>query len=250
MSGASKNKSKHGTAPPERTRIRDPHLTRQKILRVATEEFAARGYDGARIDGVISRLRISKNLLYHYFASKEELFLRVMERAYASMRTRQNDIAMLGHDPVADMRALVIHMVRYFAQEPEFISLLATENIHKAEHIRHSEVIREMYNPLKATVQRVLREGQRQGVFRSDVDWVDLYISISGMASYFVSNRYTLSFVLGVDLSKPGRLARRLEHVPEMVLAYLCATSPRDRRGRRRPVRRAATRAREAPGTR
>lgn len=207
-------------------RIRDPRQTREKILRVATLEFAARGYDGARIDGIVARCGISKNLLYHYYAGKEELFLRVMERAYAAMRMRQNDIAMLGHDPVADMRALVVHMVMHFAEQPEFIALLATENIHMARHIRRSTAIGHMYNPLKATIQRLLVEGQRQGVFRADVDWVDLYVSISGMASYFVSNRHTLSFVLGVDLAKPGRLKRRIEHVPDMVIAYLCAKPP------------------------
>lgn len=206
-----------------RVRIRDPHLTREKILRVATQEFAARGYDGARIDGIIARCGISKNLLYHHYESKEDLFLRVMERAYAAMRVRQNDIALLGHDPVADMRALVVHMVEHFAEQPEFIALLATENIHMARHISRSTAIRDMYNPLKATIQRLLREGRRRGVFRADVDWVDLYISISGMASYFVSNRYTLSFVLDVDLARPGRLKRRIAHVPDMVLAYLCA---------------------------
>lgn len=221
-------------AAPARVRIRDPQWTREKILRVATDEFAAHGYDGARIDGIIARCGISKNLLYHYYAGKEELFLRVMERAYAAMRARQGDIAMLGHDPVADMRALVVHMVEFFAEQPEFISLLATENIHHAEHIRRSTAIPGLYNPLKAAIQRALREGQRQGVFRADVDWVDLYVSISGMASYFVSNRYTLSFVLGVDLSTPGRLARRREHVPEMVLAYLCSKPPATSRGPRR----------------
>lgn len=235
-SGVRKSTKLPSEKRPGRTRIRDPQWTREKILRIATQEFAALGYDGARIDGIVARCGISKNLLYHYYVSKEDLFLRVMERAYAGMRARQNDVSMLGHDPVADMRALIVHMVEYFAEQPEFIALLATENIHKARHIRQSTVIRGMYNPLKATMQRVLREGQARGVFRADVDWVDLYISISGMASYFVSNRYTLSYVLGVDLSRPGRLARRLAHVPEMVLAYLCARpgTAASRAGRRR----------------
>jgi TetR/AcrR family transcriptional regulator len=223
MTRAKKASLRVPKAPAARVRIRDPQRTREKILKVATQEFALLGYDGARVDGIVARCGISKNLLYHYYTSKEDLFVRVMERAYAAMRARQSDVTMLGHDPVADMRALIVHMVEHFAEQPEFIALLATENIHKARHIRQSAVIRGMYNPLKATMQRVLREGQGQGVFRPDVDWVDLYISISGMASYFISNRYTLSYVLGVDLSKPGRVARRIEHVPEMVLAYLCA---------------------------
>jgi AcrR family transcriptional regulator len=41
----------------------------------------------------------NKNLLYHYFGSKEGLFLSVLERAYADMRERQNEMALIGLPP-------------------------------------------------------------------------------------------------------------------------------------------------------
>ena len=144
-------------------RVRDAHRTRERILALATEEFAARGYDGARIDAIVKRCRMSKNLLYHYFDGKEALFIEVMERAYASMRTRQNEVTLTGRDPKGDMRVLVLHMVRHFTEEPEFISLLATENLHKARHIRKSKVIADMFNPLIGALKRLIREGQQQG---------------------------------------------------------------------------------------
>lgn len=177
-------------------RIRDARRTRERILAAATKEFAARGYDGARVDAIVKRCDMSKNLLYHYFDGKEALFIEVMERAYASMRSRQNEVMLTGRDPEGDMRVLVLHMVRHFAEEPEFISLLATENLHKARHIRKSKVIADMFNPLIGALKRLIREGQQKGVFRKDADWVNVYISIAGLASYFVSNRYTLSTVL------------------------------------------------------
>src|SRR5262245_30833628 len=40
--------------------------TRQRILNVATKEFAAKGYDGARIDDIMRASNVSKNLIYHY----------------------------------------------------------------------------------------------------------------------------------------------------------------------------------------
>lgn len=218
-------------------RVRDARRTRDRILAVATQEFAAYGYDGARVDAIVKRCRMSKNLLYHYFDSKEALFIEVMERAYASMRTRQNEVTLTGHDPCGDMRALVIHMVQHFAEEPEFISLLSTENLHKARHIRKSKVIADMFNPLIGTLKRLVRQGRQQGVFREDADWVNLYISISGLASYFISNRYTLSTVLDVDLSSAARMKRRLQHVPDVVLSYLCNTSGEVKRPKRGRVR-------------
>ena len=218
-------------------RIRDARRTRERILAVATQEFAAYGYDGARVDAIVKRCRMSKNLLYHYFDGKEALFIEVMERAYASMRTRQNEVTLTGRDPRGDMRALVVHMVQHFAEEPEFISLLSTENLHKARHIRKSKVIADMFNPLIGTLKRLVRQGQQLGVFRADADWVDLYISISGLASYFISNRYTLSTVLDVDLTSAARMKRRLQHVPDVVLSYLCNTSEAVQRPKRGKAR-------------
>jgi TetR/AcrR family transcriptional regulator len=218
--------------PGKPARVRDPARTRGKILAFATEEFAARGFDGARVDAIVARCGISKNLLYHYFESKEALFISVMERAYAAMRERQNAVLLGGDDPVADMRTLVVAMVRHFAASPDFIALLATENIHRAQHIAKSHAIQAMYNPLRATLRRLVRDGQARGLFRSDVDWVDLYISISAMASYFVSNRYTLATVLRTDLSTPARLRRRMRHVPDMVIAYLTEGAGSGRRAR------------------
>ncbi|HYG41596.1 MAG TPA: TetR/AcrR family transcriptional regulator [Bordetella sp.] len=204
---------------------RNAQLTKERILNVAFKEFAARGYDGARIDAIVARCKISKNLIYHYFSSKEDLFLQVMERAYGAMRKRQNELALTGDDPVADMRVLVEKTIQHFIEQPEFIQLLATENLHKAAHIRKSSVIPVIFNPLRTALDTILEQGKSKGVFRQDADWIDLYVSISGLGSYAISNRYTLSYVLDVDLGSAERQARRMKHIPDMVMSYLCDLS-------------------------
>jgi TetR/AcrR family transcriptional regulator len=208
-----------------RRRPRNAQATRDRILRTASKEFAARGYDGARIDAIVARCKISKNLVYHYFASKEALFVEVMERAYGAMRERQNELGLTGDDPVHDMRELVLKTTQHFIDQPDFLQLLSTENLHKAVHIRKSKTIAAMFNPLRTMLAEVLEKGKAKGVFRRDADWVDLYVSISGLGSYFITNRYTLSYVLDVDLGAPERVRRRLDHVADMVLSYLCNTS-------------------------
>ena len=79
-----------------------------------------------------------------------------------------------------------------------------------------------MFNPLRTALAEVLDKGKAQGLFRRDADWVDLYVSISGLGSYFITNRYTLSYVLDVDLASPERVKRRLVHAADMVISYLC----------------------------
>lgn len=203
-------------------RPRDAQATRDRIVKIASKEFAAHGYDGARIDAIVARCKISKNLVYHYFAGKEALFIEVMERAYGAMRERQNELALTGANPVEDMRELVTKTIQHFIDQPDFLQLLSTENLHKAAHIRKSKLIPAMFNPLRTALAEVLDKGKAQGLFRSDADWVDLYVSISGLGSYFITNRYTLSYVLDVDLGAPERIERRLHHAADMVISYLC----------------------------
>lgn len=213
------------TAPPPtaaKKRPRNAQASRDRIIKFASKEFATRGYDGARIDAIVARCKISKNLIYHYFEGKEALFIEVMEQAYGAMRERQNELALTGDDPVADMRELVMKTTQHFIDQPDFLQLLSTENLHKAAHIRKSKLIPAMFNPLRTALAEVLKKGKAQGVFREDADWVDLYVSISGLGSYFITNRYTLSYVLDVDLGAPERVKGRLAHVADMVISYLC----------------------------
>jgi len=214
-------KTKQGSAAP----VRNAAATRERILKVAFKEFAARGYDGARIDSIVIRSKVSKNLVYHYFSSKERLFIEVMERAYGDMRKRQNEWALSPEDPVAAMRQLVEKTVQHFLEEPELLQLLATENLHKAAHIKKSSVISALFNPLRKKLSDILEQGKAQGVFRKDADWIDLYVSISGLGSYGISNRYTLSYVLDVDLGTPERREKRMKHITDMVISYLCDLS-------------------------
>lgn len=208
-------------------KTRDAATTRERILTVAMKEFVARGFDGARVDAIVLKSKISKNLLYHYFESKEALFIEVMERAYAAMRRRQDELVSTDDDPVTEMRRMVELTIQHFVDQPSLISLLATENLHKAKHIKQSEVIETMFNPLRSTLSDLLVHGQEKGLFRLDVDWVDLYVSISGLGSYAISNRHTLSYVLGIDIATAERMRKRIEHAANMVMSYLCDVKER-----------------------
>src|ERR1043166_4115363 len=64
--------------PPEtRARVveRDPEATRANILAIATEEFAEKGFSGARVDDIAARTDTSKRMIYYYFGDKEGLFV-------------------------------------------------------------------------------------------------------------------------------------------------------------------------------
>jgi AcrR family transcriptional regulator len=59
---------------------RDAQATRQRLLDAATEEFAARGIAGARVDRIAETAQANKAQIYHYFGSKDGLFDAVFDR--------------------------------------------------------------------------------------------------------------------------------------------------------------------------
>ena len=65
-------------------RRRDAARTRNEILDVATREFAEHGFAGARVDEIAERTRTTKRMIYYYFGGKEQLYVAVLERAYAA----------------------------------------------------------------------------------------------------------------------------------------------------------------------
>ncbi|TCT06101.1 TetR/AcrR family transcriptional regulator [Aquabacter spiritensis] len=202
-------------------RKRDAIQTQERILAAAQAEFARRGLDGARVDAIIARAKVSKNLLYHHFSSKEELYVRVLERTYATLRRRQEEVVLTGLDPVEAMTRLCESTFQTFIDEPDVIVMLNTENLHRGKHIAKSPIIRSLYSRLSESMRTILAEGERRGVFRSGIDPVEFYISISGLGYFYLSNRYTLSMIFDRDLKQPENLARRKAHIVEMALAYL-----------------------------
>lgn len=207
--------------PPESGNIRNAVRTRQAIIDAATEEFATLGLGGARIDAIAARAGINKRLLYYYFGNKEALFQAVLERAYEKIRTAESMLQLDEIDPVEAIRRLVSFTWHYYLGHPEFITLLNSENLHQAIHLKKSERIREMNSPLIETLQQVLERGRAAGLFRAGVDPLQLYISIAGLSFFYLSNRHTLSAVFGRDLRQPKAEAERLSHMTELVLGYL-----------------------------
>ncbi len=208
------------TALPE-TRQRDADRSQAAILQAAREEFAAHGLAGARMDRIAERAELNKRLIYYYFGSKDDLFLAVLERAYADIREAEQALHLDEIEPVEAIRQLVSFTWHYYLAHPEFITLLNSENLHRAEHLKRSDGIQQMNSPLVQLLDGVLERGRRDGVFRAGVDPIQLYISIASLCYFYLSNSHTLSAVFGRDLRAPKAMAQRLSHMTELVLGYL-----------------------------
>src|SRR5690606_14927239 len=115
---------------------------RQRILEVATEEFANHGYDGAKIETIMRKSKVSKNLIYHYFESKKRLFLTVLESDYERVNFATETWPKPNLSPTENILDLISLIFDHWQTSARFIKLLASENFSQGAHIRELDSIR------------------------------------------------------------------------------------------------------------
>jgi len=217
-----KSPGRTGSLPNQRRRtVRASGRTQAAILAAATQEFARHGLGGARVDRIAARAKTNKRMLYYYFGNKDGLFRAVMEETYARIRRAETKLSLLDVDPAEAVRRLIEFTWNYYLAHPEFLTLLNSENLHRAIHLRESAKVREMNSPVIETLGIVLARGRKAGVFRDKVDPLQLYISIAALSYFYLSNNHTLSAVFGRELATPRAHADCLRHMTQVVLGFL-----------------------------
>ena len=205
---------------------RDSAATRAALLSTAISEFADKGFAGARVDEIANRAGVNKQLLYHHFGNKDDLYRVALETVYSEIREKEKALHLGDLSPLEAMRALIGFSFDYLVEHPEFIKLVSDENAQGAPHAAKSDELTEMHWPLVELLRETLRRGAEQGVLRDDMDPVNVYISIAGISYFFFSNNPTLSAIFGKKLNTKEAIARRRKHVIEFALAALTRNQP------------------------
>jgi AcrR family transcriptional regulator len=199
----------------------DAERSKADILAVATEEFATHGLSGARVDAIAKRTRTSKRMIYYYFKGKEGLYRAVLDKAYSEIRSMDSDVGIEDTEPVAAIRKIVETTFDYDETHPFFISLVAVENVQRGRNIAKLPSIRQRNASVIRVLTAILERGARQGVFRNDVDAIDLHLFISSFCVFRVSNRFTFGTIFDCDLSDTTVRTRHKKMFVEAVLRYL-----------------------------
>ena len=206
----------------ERPRQRNAEATRARILAAAKKEFAKKGLSGARVDVISERAKANKRMIYHYFGNKEKLFQSVLEAAYVHIRTAERKLDLDRLPPREALEKLVRFTWDYYLRNPEFITLVNSENLHRAKHLKKSEVITGISRKFVTMVGSLLERGANEGVFRSGIDPVQLNITIAAVGYYYLTNRFTGTIVFERDLMSPEALDMRLQFNIQTIMRLVC----------------------------
>jgi TetR/AcrR family transcriptional regulator, upper aerobic nicotinate degradation pathway regulator len=192
--------------------------TRDAILKAATKIFAKHGFSGGRIDEISKAAKSYDRMIYYYFGSKEDLFIAVLEDMYKRFNEAETALELNSEQPVEALTAVISFMWSYYQRNPEFITLLNDENLHRGKHISKSLRAKEYSSPAIQVLEGVLEAGVRKKVFRAGLSARDVYLMVAGLNYFYLSNRFTLSAFLGEKLEAPEALSHWQGFVVESVL--------------------------------
>ena len=202
-------------------RSRDAARTQSEILSVAVGEFAEHGFHGARINRITMAANCNSRMIYHYFGSKEGLYIAALDNVFKQIRNQEAQLNFSEGDPADKMRELVEFTFGYFKNNASFRKMTRNENVLNGEYIARSGAIRDMSQPLIASIGDLIERGFAAGAFRQKPDPVQLYLSIVALSAHHLNNAATLGIVVGQDLFDGDWQAERRAHSVDVILNYL-----------------------------
>jgi AcrR family transcriptional regulator len=193
----------------------------EDILTIATEEFALKGFSGARVDEIAERTQTSKRMIYYYFGGKEALYRAVLAKVYGDIRNREAEIHATELSPVEAIRRLIELTFDYDESHVPFIRLVMNENIHRAKYLAKLPSSRNINASVIRTLHEIMKRGVEERVFTNELDPLDLHLFISAFCFFRVSNQHTLKVLFGRDLAEPEMRKRHKKMLVDAVFSLL-----------------------------
>jgi AcrR family transcriptional regulator len=221
VSPVGRTSGSHRTKKPARGRPTGQVATRDNILRAAIDVFAKQGFAGARVDKISKAARSTDRMIYYYFGSKERLFVAALETIYKELGEAEAQLDLAGMAPDEALRAIFRFTWNHYLAHPEMLALLNNENLQQGKHLSRSKGVRQLSFPLLSILSDVIARGVKQKLFRPGLQAQDLYIAMCALGYFYLSNRYSLSAFLGVNLMAPAALTHWQDIAETIVLRFV-----------------------------
>jgi TetR/AcrR family transcriptional regulator len=212
----------HRNGKPRQREYDKSGRTKDAIVAAALREFATHGIAGARVDRIARSAGVNNHALYYHFGNKHALFRRVLELGYDSYRANRQPLPA-AFDPRQAIEKIVCDVFDFVRRSPEHMAIAGEVNRGRGANLDASgrQRVRLAARPLLADIDAVVRTGKARGLFAKDTSAEQLYLSIFALCSFYFSNAYTVSAVVGHDLLEAGAVARRKREICRFVLAAL-----------------------------
>ncbi|GAA3703551.1 TetR/AcrR family transcriptional regulator [Arthrobacter ginkgonis] len=205
---------------PERKRNKEE--TKNNILVVATEEFADKGFAGARIDEIAARTQTTKRMFYYYFSDKEGLYKAVVHRVIRQIRAEEQRVDVDDLAPLDALRRIAEITFDYHEAHPEFVRVMADVNTNYAALWPDGKQ-EELAGPIVGQLERVIERGVELGDINPATKAVDLHFIITSFSFFRISNQYTFDKLFGRRTIDPRDRERMRRILGDLVVSHAAA---------------------------
>lgn len=140
--------------------------TRERILKASQELFFSYGIRSITMDDVARHLAISKKTIYHFFSDKDQIVLTLCQLDCEFNTGMMEHIARNSKDAIDEILQAMEFMSALFKRmNPNLIY-----DMQKYHHIAWNEFKKFREQNMMGTVERNLRKGIKQGLYRSDIN--------------------------------------------------------------------------------
>lgn len=194
--------------------VSDRQGVRARILRVARDEFAALGREGASVHVIGERAGVTAAMINYYFGGKDGLYDEVVGQAQGRLLERLRQ-ALTGSDEAELARRVAGAYFDFLAEDRTLQRLLLREVQGGGDHPR--KLAARFVAPLRALLAEHFGPGD---------DVVQAAISLFGAVAGYFLYEPLLPALLGADPLAPKSLARRRRHVLELAAILLTTHQP------------------------
>jgi AcrR family transcriptional regulator len=139
---------------------------RTRILDAAIRVFAQHGYHEARVGDIAEDAGVAHGLLYHYFASKDDVLRTIFVENWGQLIARFRVVELSSEPAGEKLEGIAKILLRTWRNDPALVTVMVREVARSHQLQDRVDEVREAF----AIVQRIVEEGQAAGVFRRDVD--------------------------------------------------------------------------------
>lgn len=111
--------------------------TRRRIMDSALNEFAQHGYEAGSVNSICAGQGISKGIIYHYFRSKDDLYLACVEECFQLLTQHLKSCLAAGQGPVEEQleKYFAVRM-NFFRENPVYQPIFCEASISPPDHLK------------------------------------------------------------------------------------------------------------------
>ncbi|HIS53273.1 MAG TPA: TetR/AcrR family transcriptional regulator [Candidatus Onthomonas avicola] len=159
--------------------------SKETIYQAALEEFGTYGYDRVNMERICGNHGISKGMMYHYYSSKDELFLLCVKRTFDDLKAHiERDVGGLeGFSTQNAIKHYFMIRENFFLLHPKQKVIFENAVFQPPEHL--NEQIIALRAPIQAMNQQFIGRFITQASLRSELNQKKATRYLESVSSFF-----------------------------------------------------------------